>query len=222
MWHRFIIILIACFSIGIRWAGAVTYKGVDFPDGEKSFADKVVSYDPYVYMDVPTEEARHPERALGPPDSTGSDWKFVTLGDGGSIIFQFTDNSLTGSGDSALDLWIFEVGSDVEDTFVYISKDGTTWHSVGKVYGSTAGIDIDGFGWGVTDFFSFVKLVDDPDEGHQASDWWRDITVGADIDAVGAISSAPPVGTPVPEPGTLFLLGGGITVLAGWRRRRTI
>jgi len=39
---------------------------------------------------------------------------------------------------------------------------------------------------------------------------------GADIDAVGAISSAPPV----PIPGAVWLLGTGLAGLAGIRARR--
>lgn len=42
-----------------------------------------------------------------------------------------------GSGDSQPDLWIFEVGPDVEDQFVEVSTDGQTWSPVGKVGGST-------------------------------------------------------------------------------------
>jgi hypothetical protein len=137
----------------------------------------------------------------------------VSLGDGGQITLRFTNNSLTGSGSSALDLWIFEVGPDVEDTFVDISKDGANWFSVGKVAGATAGIDIDAYGFGTSDFFSYVRLTDDTDEGEQGNGQ----TVGADIDAVGAISSAPPVNQ-VPEPTTLALLGIALAI-AGMRGR---
>jgi hypothetical protein len=42
----------------------------------------------------------------------------VTLGRGGSLTLAFTDNVLTGGGTPAPDLYIFEVGPDVEDTFV--------------------------------------------------------------------------------------------------------
>jgi hypothetical protein len=110
-------------------------------------------------------------------------------------------------------LWIFEVGPDVEDTFVDISKDGANWFSVGKVAGATAGIDIDAYGFDTSDFFSYVRLTDDTDEGEQGNGQ----TVGADIDAVGAISSAPPVNQ-VPEPTTLALLGIALAI-AGMRGR---
>ena len=192
---------------------AAIYGGVDFPGGASSFADAVVTYDPTLGgASGPQASARDPLQALGIP--TGDpNYGFVTLGDGGQITLRFTNNSLTGSGSSALDLWIFEVGPDVEDTFVDISKDGANWFSVGKVAGATAGIDIDAYGFGTSDFFSYVRLTDDTDEGEQGNGQ----TVGADIDAVGAISSAPPVNQ-VPEPTTLALLGVALAI-AGMRGR---
>lgn len=181
----------------------------EFPAGAISFADVVVSYN---NNGGPTAPHSQPENALGENNynnvqnctSEPTNCSFVSLGDGGSIVLQFTDNFLTGSGDNGFDLWIFEVGPDVEDTFVDISQDNLSWYSVGAVSGSTRGINIDSFGFGVTDLFSFVRLTDDPNEGNNSG-----ITVGADIDAVGAISSVPNPGNApatVPEPVTMNLL----------------
>jgi hypothetical protein len=185
--------------------------GTDFPQGALSFADAVVSYDPVIKNGQPTAENRGELNSLGVPDYqsnadcvSAAACTFVTLGDGGSITLRFVDNVLTGSDSSDFDLWIFEVGPDVEDTFVEVSADGASWSPVGKVFGSTSGIDLDAFGFGTSSAFSYVRLTDDGNEGDQTG-----ASVGADIDALGAISTRP-----VPEPGTLALLALGTASLS--------
>lgn len=198
-------------------AQATVIGGVDFPGGLSSFADAVVSYNPTIVGGAPTPPYRNPANALGAPqgDSTCVDpavCTSVTLGQGGSLTLEFTDNRLTGSGTTAFDLWIFEVGGDVEDTFVAISRDGVTYFDIGKVFGATSGIDIDAFGFGPADEFRFVRLIDDPREGDS-----RPPTPGADIDAVGAISSRRVLDVPAPH--TAWLLALGLAGVA-WRRGR--
>ena len=177
-------------------ADSVTYDGIDFPGGDISFADVVVIYEPNLGGTPPTDPNYMDETAaLGAPDYDSPNGS-VSLGSGGRITLQFTDNVLTGSGDDGFDLHVFEIGPDVEDTFVEISKDGSDFVSVGKVFGSTSSIDIDAFGFGISDLFYFVRLTDDPNEGERSGS-----TVGADIDAVGAITTmAPPPPTVVPTP----------------------
>lgn len=198
---------------------ATPYGGIEFPNGASSFADSVISYDPsFGGGNVPTNpNFTTPGKAIGIPDYSGggSGTGSVSLGAGGRIVLKFTDNFLTGSGSAAKDLHIFEVGPDVEDTFVDISKNGTTWFSVGKVFGSTSSIDIDAFGWGVADLFSYVRLTDDKAEGGTSGS-----TVGADIDSVGAITSrlAPPAS--VPESGSgAALLAISLLGMTGLRRK---
>ncbi len=208
---------LALVSLGLLFsvlASAEIFHGVEFPGGIASFADSVVSYNPaFGGGAVPTTPFQDASQALGAPNfPEGTDPEYVSLGAGGRIVLRFTNNSLTGSGNSDHDLWIFEIGPDVEDTFVDISKDGSTWFSVGAVTGATRGVDIDAFGFGTSDFFSFVRLTD-----NIALDATSGTTVGADIDAVGAISTAPPVGT-VPEPATLLLVATACA--AGAFRRR--
>jgi hypothetical protein len=210
------------------FAVPTSYDGITFPDGDVSFADFVIRYDnAYGGGTIPTDpNFLDPDAALGPPDypdpsapGTGS----VSLGSGGLIQLLFWNNSLTNSGDTDDDLHVFEIGPDVEDTFVAIRPTVDTrslligsyggreindgFFDVGKVFGSTESIDIDsifsGFGAGQLRFDA-VQLIDDIDEGAS-----RGSTVGADIDAVGAIFSAPPVNQ-VPEPGSLALLAGGL------------
>lgn len=206
--------LVSSFS-----AQATLINGIDFPDGEVSFADAVVSYSPDAGGSAqPTPAYQGAENALGLPDYDGQnfcsdteDCSFVSLGDGGSIVLRFINNVLTGSDNSDDDLWIFEIGPDVEDTFVEISVDGSTWFSVGSVGGSTSGVDIDAYGFTTADSFSYVRLTDDTSEGQQSGD-----TVGADIDAVGAISTRV-VPTPVNAPSMILLVLSGL--LVSLRRR---
>jgi hypothetical protein len=184
--------------------------GTDFPAGAVSFADNVVNFSPAILGGQPTEPNLNPAKALNVPDYTSGGpctgpetCTFVSLGDGGSLTLRFTDNVLTGSDSTALDLWVFEVGPDVEDTFVEISSNGLTWLPVGKVFGSTAGIDIDAFGFGSASSFSYIRLTDDTAEGDQTG-----ASVGADIDAVGAISTRV-----VPEPGSCLLAICGLAAI---------
>lgn len=146
----------------IRSAKATPYGGVEFPDGAVSFADAVVSYNPGTGVGSPYD---NPALALGVPDWTdGIHNNFVSLGIEGQLILQFTDNSLTTSGDDSNDLWVFEIGDEIEPTSVAISTNGIDWIDVGGTLGATSGIDIDAYvSSGV---YSYVKLTDLlPNEG---------------------------------------------------------
>jgi hypothetical protein len=175
---------------------AEEFGGIEFPDGIISFADVVVSYEPdFSGGAVPTSQFHlNPANALHAPDyapNVGT----VSLGSGGRITLQFTNNVLTGSDGADADLQVFEAGAGVEDTYVEISEDGILWHDIGKVFGATSSIDIDAFGFTSDHEFRFVRLTDDPNEGGTTG-----ATVGADIDAVGAIATVP-----VPHSPQLFI-----------------
>ena len=177
-------------SIGLLFTVSVSSQaeligGVEFPNGEISFADRFFDYDTGIASPDPSVQV--PDYAIGIPNNQS-----LSLGRGGSVVLEFVDNRLTGSGDNSLDLWIFEIGPDVEDTFVEVSTDGSIWTAVGKVFGATSGIDIDAFGFDISSALRFVRLTDDPNEGQR-----RGFYVGADIDAVGAIST---IAAPDPDP----------------------
>lgn len=231
-------LLLTAFVAGTVPVRAEFFGGIDFPQGASSFADAVIRFD-QLYSGGPGPDAailtiNDPHAALGAPDyvSSNFDAGYATLGRGGLIELRFLDNLLTNSGDSLHDLHVFEIGPDVEDTFVAVrptadtlllldpalDKDGDGYFEIGKVFGSTSRIDIDlfftGFAAGILKFDA-VQLIDDPAEGDQSGTY-----VGADIDAVGAISSV--AASPVPEPASIVSLAiGGVfagLLISGSRR----
>ncbi|WP_218934549.1 GEVED domain-containing protein [Rosistilla ulvae] len=168
-----------------------TYGGTVYSQGSISFADVVVQYDPSTTT-PPALGLQISGNSLGVPNYTGGTAEptpnagqgAVSLGGGGSITVQFVDNRLVGSGDASPDLEIFEVGN-AEPVSVEVSIDGVNFVSVGTAVGGNNQIDIDRYGFGPNDRISFVRITDQ-NFGSAA-----DQAVGADIDAVGAISSVP-------------------------------
>lgn len=196
-------------------------------DAQTQYADAVIRYDPlHSGGPAPIPLVQDATAALGAPTSPA----FVSLGNGGLLELAFLDNLLTNSGSLVPDLWIYEIGAEAEATFVAVRPtdatalllgpafdlNGDGFYEVGKVFGATSTIDIDqffvGFLAGQLEFDA-IQLVDDPAEGDRVSQ-----TVGADINAVEALTSRT-VST-VPEPSTTALLGGGLALLAAFVRRR--
>ncbi|MBS1634387.1 MAG: OmpA family protein [Bacteroidetes bacterium] len=184
---RICIVLWACMGPLLLSAQEKSYKNghggfVKLPLGDISFADKVVSYqkgDP-----APIAENSNPQDAVGVPDFdelhvTG----FVSLGTGGELVLQFTDNALVNI--DGPDLYVFEMGKYVEETYLYVSKDNKTWISVGKISGGNALVDI-GDSTKPGEIFRYVKLKDARTPLPKVDRMWP----GADIDAVAAIGSA--------------------------------
>jgi hypothetical protein len=212
-------------------AGAEVFGGIDFPGGSSSFADSWLRFE-CLYNGGPCATlSQNPEWALGPPDNAPGAGEELTLGRGGLVELGFTDNALTNSGDSSLDLHIFEVGPDVEDTFVAVrptpgtlpllplssDANGDGYYEVGKVAGATSSIDLDaifpGFAAGALRFDA-VQLIDDPNEGNPTGQ-----AVGADIDAVGALSSTPVTAVPGLGPGALGICCLLMALTERWFRR---
>jgi MYXO-CTERM domain-containing protein len=166
---------------------AEEFGGVDFPQGESSFADRVVSYNLNDATDV-ASPADDSQRALGPPnyDQDGND-ALVALGNvdqgetPGEIVLAFENNRLVDiDGD---DLYIFEAGPAVEASEIAVSVDGQQWYDLGRIEGSTRAIDLADFTVPVAEF-RFVRIRDFPDGNTSRSPYG-----GPDIDAVGAIGS---------------------------------
>ncbi|MCE5278693.1 MAG: PEP-CTERM sorting domain-containing protein [Planctomycetaceae bacterium] len=232
-------LLIAAAAVAIlsSTARAEIIGGVDFPAGALSFADAVVSYTPAVDTpdpvtlvgQSPDARWRNADDALGAPNYTSPPsgaathnlGQFVSLGNGGTLVVKFVDNALTGSGTASADLYVFEVGPVVEASFVWISTNNVDWLYAGRIAGSTRGIDIDpvlaAASLATTTMFQYVAIQDDRFDYPAAGMYG--FYAGADIDAIGAISSVPVV--PVPEPATLALLTlGGALVLFNRRNRK--
>lgn len=166
-----------------------------------SFADILIEYNPGCTPDP------QPMGALGVNDANvvSSDQpEFVFLGQGGSIKLGFTNNLLTNSGDSDPDLWVFEVGNDVESSRLELKpsdlytqmeleqlsiadSNGDGYYEFGSIGGSTSSLDIDaviqGYAPGTLKFDA-VEIVDIIDGGNCSGS-----TPGADIDAICAIQS---------------------------------
>ncbi|WP_299798220.1 OmpA family protein [uncultured Maribacter sp.] len=151
-------------------------KAVYLPLGELSFADAVVA------SDHPLLLTQQVNNVIGEPDVLqGFDIEDITgihsLGLGGTITVQFTDNALTDV--NGPDLYIFEIGQ-IEPTNLEISKDGKEWIHVGKIDGGVAEVDISPF-IKQGELFYYVRLTDLKMESGLP---------GADVDAIAAIGAA--------------------------------
>jgi OmpA-OmpF porin, OOP family len=155
---------------------------ISLPLGDISFADKVVRYKP----GVPPPVASHskPEKSIGIPDFDGTAVTgFVSLGTSGELVLAFTDNALVNI--EGPDLVVFEVGKYVEETWLYVSRDGKRWRNTGKIGGGNVKVDI-GDSTLPGEIFRYVKLVDAATATKTGDLKWP----GADIDAVAAIGAA--------------------------------
>jgi OOP family OmpA-OmpF porin len=179
----FLFILISVAPLFAQTSSQAIYKDghggfVYMPNGKISFADVLVEYiegDP-----KSTANGGVPQIVLGEANYNIETRKgFFTLGCGGSITVRFKDNALTDI--DGPDLYIFEVGAEIEPTQLEISKDGVTWIKVGEINGGRAEVDIKDYVQ-PNEVFYYVRLTDL--KGACKGTW-----PGADIDAIAAIGS---------------------------------
>jgi OOP family OmpA-OmpF porin len=152
---------------------------VHFPLGDLSFADEVVSFNSG-NPEAANARDRDPKQALGVPNyDQKNDSNYTTLGCGGVLTLRFVDNALVDI--PGPDIYVFEIGPQVEPTNLSISEDGTNWIEIGKISGGRADVDIHEF-VKPGQVFHYVRLTDL--KSACGGSW-----PGADIDAVGAIGS---------------------------------
>lgn len=162
------------------------YRGnaIEFPQGVRSFADSVLFTRPGSPSPV---ELRVPSSALGAPDWNVPDTQrqnfpdlAFSLGCRGQLAVQFEDNALIDV--AGPDLYIFEVGTNVEPANIYVSNNGNDWEPVGSIRGALSEVDLADYTLRATSY-RYVMVED-------AGGTCSGITPGADIDAIGAIGSA--------------------------------
>ena len=154
---------------------------ITIPGGAASCATKVVEFthgEPWT--DDPLDI--DPNEILGVPDrGNHSNGKAITLGAGGVIVLEFDIFITDGEG---LDIYVFEVGQNVEATKVEVSADLQNWVYVGDADGSLCGVDLNGkVPEGAK--YKYVRITDlltTPNGGYP----------GADIDAVAGLNAKVP------------------------------
>jgi hypothetical protein len=140
------------------------------------YADRVVSFTP---GNPASQCCNNPDSSLGPPDfneATMSGW--ITLGIGGSITLEFTDNmAVNGNGS---DIEIFGDPANDEQWTVEVSADGVNYKSFGMV-SERASLDLAKVG---LDSARFVRITDDgsPSKGG--------VSPGAEVDAIQVLNSS--------------------------------
>ncbi len=154
---------------------------VEIAMGNRAFADSVIYYKPG--NPSPIEKCRNGALALGIPDWDGLDNNFTVLGRGGELVLYFKDNAIVNL--EGTDLYVFELGKYIEETFLSISKDGKNWIEIGKIGGGNAAVDL-GDSIPGNEVFRYLKLKDAASFTPQGKDSYP----GADIDAVAALGSA--------------------------------
>ncbi|MDN3725308.1 OmpA family protein [Aequorivita sp. SDUM287046] len=155
------------------------YESIYLPLGKISFADKLIEYK--VGTPPPIQKFRDSIQCLHEPNYKNYQTpNFLSLGCGGSLTVEFTDNGFMNlPGD---DLYLFEVGPSKEPAKVEISQNGIDWVYAGKIAGGKSSIELSNAGIDDETVFYFLRITD-------LKDLCRSKSAGADLDAIGAINS---------------------------------
>lgn len=116
----------------------------------------------------------------------------------GSLVVKFSNGLIDGVGNDLFVVDVFNTATEVVNLFV--SADNISYTFVGQVNSVANQLDIAGAFSGA---FYYVKIAN------------ASTSVSMDVDTVGGYTAAP-----VPEPGTMALLGAGLAVLGLAQRRR--
>lgn len=155
------------------------YESIYLPLGKISFADKLVEFK--VGSPVPIKKYRDSTQCLHEPNYKNYQTpNFLSLGCGGSLTVEFTDNGFMNlPGD---DLYLFEVGPSQEAAKIEISQNGIDWVYAGKITGGKSSLDLSNEGIDTETVFYFLRITD-------LKELCKSKSAGADIDAIGAINS---------------------------------
>ena len=154
-------------------------NNVTIPGGATSCAVKVISFTPGNPW-TSDSRAMDPDDTLGAPDyDSYEDINYLCLGIDGVLVLEFGVYIYDGPGN---DIYVFEIGPDVEATKVEVSSDLVNWIYVGDADGSISGVDMNGK-VPATGRYKYVRITD---SGGVNSPW-----PGPDIDAVAGINVTP-------------------------------
>ncbi|WP_347374976.1 OmpA family protein [Aequorivita sp. Q41] len=155
------------------------YESIYLPLGKISFADKLIDFK--IGSPVPIQKYRDSTQCLHEPNYKNYQTpNFISLGCGGSLTVEFTDNGFMNlPGD---DLYLFEVGPSKESAKVEISENGIDWLYAGKIAGGKSSIDLNLANIDTETVFYFLRITD-------LKNLCKSKSAGADIDAIGAINS---------------------------------
>lgn len=154
---------------------------ITIPGGADSCATRVVSFTPGESW-TKDERAMNEQAVIGIPDyNKDDDTNYLCLGAKGSIVLEFSVDIVDSDGN---DIYVFEVGNNVEATKVEVSNDLENWVYVGDVDGSLSGVDLNGkVPSGAR--YKYVRITDIKGSG---GNW-----PGADIDAVAGLNNKLPI-----------------------------